>query len=239
MLGRIADAVFPYDYTCELCGTETFGEYLCADCLSKVFFNDGTVCPVCGRRTERSEICRDCKQKTPEYDAGVSALVYEGGAVSLMAGFKNGRPYLCRFFGEITSERAQKLPHPDAVTYIPVTKERLKSRGYNQSLLLAYEVAARLGVPCLDLLEKVKDTPEQKSLTRSERADNLKSCFRVTDRLQCKGRSILVVDDVLTTGATADAAAVKLRSAGAKQVFLATVASVEYSAKPSASTIKR
>ena len=84
-----------------------------------------------------------------------------------------------------------------------------------------------LGLPLLPLLKKIKDTPEQKQLTGRQRAENLKGCFSAK-KAEVAGRSILVVDDVMTTGATAEAAASLLKRKGAAAVFVATAASVEY-----------
>ena len=104
-------------------------------------------------------------------------------------------------------------------------------RGYNQSRLLAKELAKRLNLPMIKGgIEKVKETKSQKQLTKKDREQNLKSCFKA-DRQKVEGKVIIVVDDVLTTGATADAICEELKKKGAFKVYFATVASVEYNAE--------
>lgn len=92
---------------------------------------------------------------------------------------------------------------------------------------MAQELAERLNLPLLPVLIKTKDTKEQKSLTRRERENNLKGCFAAR-KSEVEGRTFLVVDDVMTTGATADEAAATLKKKGAKAVYFAFIASVEY-----------
>ena len=225
----VRDSLFPQNITCDICGAEIFdGGHFCKKCAPAVIFNDKTVCPVCGRKTARAEICLDCKAEAPLYKKGASALVYSGGGAALVLKFKNGAKYLKTYLGELMAEKAKTLPKCDAVTYVPITKRRKRTRGYNQGELLAAEVAERLNIPLVHALKKKRDTDEQKSLSLKERAENLKGCFRVCDRAAVKGKTLLLADDVLTTGATADGICSELLSAGAKAVFLVTAASVEY-----------
>ena len=226
---KIRDLIFPQNITCDLCGAEIFdGGHLCAKCEKTITYNDKTVCPVCGRKTERAEICAECKACAPRYKKGVSVLVYSGGGAQLIKKFKSGAKYLKDFLGGLMAEKAKKLPPCDAVTYVPITKKRRRQRGYNQAELLAKVISEKLDIPLIHALEKRRDTDEQKSLSLKERAENLKGCFRVCDRAAVKGKTLLLADDVLTTGATADGICSELLSAGAKAVFLVTAASVEY-----------
>ncbi len=224
-IGRI---LFPNDCTCELCGEETFSARLCEDCERTIFHNDGIVCPVCGRRTEKREICRDCKQRIPLFKRGVSALVYEGGAIPLIAAYKQGKSHLYSYFGELMLPFVAALPEFDGIVYVPLTKKRKSERGYNQSKLLADFIGENTGKPVLDILEKIKDTSEQKSLSGAERMENLNGCFAVSDKGLCKGKKLLLIDDVLTTGATANAVTKVLLRAGAKEIYYACAASTEY-----------
>ena len=226
---KVRDVLFPPDITCDLCGSEVFdGSHFCKRCAPTVTFNDGTVCPVCGRRTTRPEICIDCKAEPPIYKKGASALVYKDGGARLVLRFKRGNPYLKDYLGRLMAQKARSLPRCDAVTYIPITKKRRRERGYNQGLLLAEAISGELGIPVVHALTKKRDTGEQKSLTRRERAENLKGCFAIADRKGVKAKKILLADDVLTTGATAAEACRELKIAGAAEVCLVTAASVEW-----------
>lgn len=225
----LGEALFPENFTCDVCGTEIYEGHICPNCLKTVTFNDKTVCPVCGRRTVRPEICLECKADLPPFKKAASVFVYDGGACVLVSKFKNGNGYLKEYFAEELVKKLKELPPADCIVYVPMTKKAVNRRGYNQSKLLAESVSERTGVPCIkNAVVKEKETAAQKTLTKKERAENLASCFRVLKRSEIKGKNVLVIDDVLTTGATSAAVTNKLIAAGAKQVYLATVASVEY-----------
>lgn len=225
----ILDAIFPPNFTCEICGIEIFdGGHLCKKCEKTVEFNNGDTCRVCGRKTEYPALCLECKASAPRYDKAVSALVYGGGAQNLILKYKDGQPYLKDYFSELIHEKSAQFTDADAVCFVPMTKAAEGKRGYNQSYLLAKELAKKLKLPLLKTaIEKVKATSSQKTLSKSERAINLMTSFKAR-REEVEGKNIIVVDDVLTTGATADAVCGELKKRGAAKVYFATVASVEY-----------
>lgn len=232
VFAKILDALFPENFTCELCGKEIFdGGKFCKKCAERVIFNNGKTCPVCGRKTLTAAICLECKASAPQYARAVSALVYADGAAALVNKFKNGGAYLKNYFARLLCEKCRQFEDADCVCFVPMTKKAERKRGYNQSYLIAKELAKTLKLPLLkNAVEKVKETPSQKTLSKREREENLRSCFRA-DRQIVEGRTIIVVDDVLTTGATVEAISVELLKRGAKRVYVATVASVEYSEK--------
>ncbi len=229
LLGKF---LFPREFTCDICGVETFKSNLCPVCYETVVFNNGYVCPVCGRKTAFPVICLECKDNAPVFKKAVSPLVYEDGSKILIAKFKNGNGYLKEYFADLIAEKVKELPQIDSIVYVPMTEKAVRERGYNQAELLARSLAKRLNLPVIkNAVIKQKDSKEQKKLNRREREKNLKGCFKVENRLEIKDKNILLVDDVLTTGATSDAVCKILISAGALNVFLATVASVEYRAE--------
>ncbi|MBD5583488.1 MAG: ComF family protein [Clostridia bacterium] len=221
-------ALFPSDYTCDLCGIETFRGNLCEKCFDRFEKNDKNVCPVCGRKVFRAEICVECKSKAPLYKQAVSPLVYSENVKELIRKFKNGNGYLKDYFADLIFEKLSDLPEFECIVYVPMTASAIKKRGYNQTELLAKELSKRTGIPLADgAVIKTKETPPQKGLTRSEREKNLYGCFEVVKPEIVRGKKILLVDDILTTGATADAVTGKLIRAGAYRIYLATIASVE------------
>ncbi len=229
ILKQFSEALFPESFTCDICGIETFDTNICKDCLKTITFNNSKTCPVCGRKTARSEICMECKAVKPLYSKAYSSLVYDGGAKILIAKFKNGEGYLKEYFADLITEKLKDTQSADYIVYVPMTKKACTARGYNQAELLAYSISERIGTPVLkDAIVKVKDSKAQKSLTRRERAKNLENCFKIEQRKELKGKTVLLVDDVLTTGATADEVCKKLLKAGVQKVYLATVASVEF-----------
>lgn len=227
---RLLNVIFPENFTCDLCGREVFdGDNLCKTCKSKVELNNGETCPLCGRKTSTSRgLCLECKQLAPKYKRAVSAFVYGGGSALLVQKFKNGNAYLKNYFADALAEKCKIFEGVDGICYVPMTDKAVKKRGYNQAYLLAKELSQRLNIPLLkNAVKKVRETQQQKSLSRQERELNLRACFRA-DKEQVFGKTLLLVDDVMTTGATADAVCVELLKKGAMCVYFASVASVEY-----------
>lgn len=228
-LNKISKELFPENYTCDICGAETFGGNFCTDCLEKITFNDKHICPVCGRKTFRPEICMNCKSKPPLFKKAVSAFVYENGAIVLISKFKNGKPYLKKFFADKIAERLVGFPEIDCIVYVPLTKLSTIRRGYNQSRLLASALSPRICTPVIhDAIKRVKKTKIQKGLSKKQRIENVKGAFKINKRKEIKDKSVLIIDDVMTTGATVNEISRILLNAGAKNVYVATVASVEY-----------
>lgn len=229
----IAEKIARYDdthnYTCDNCGKEVFnGRRLCETCREELPYNDGNTCPLCGRRVKELGICTECKEKPLVAERARSLWLHEGDAAKLIRQFKTGRPYLYRALAEETAPLVEReFGGADAVVFVPMTKKALKARGYNQSCLLARSLAERTGKELLCVLEKKKDNADQRELTRREREENMRNAFAVRDKSAVKGRTVLIVDDTLTTGATIDAVATALKGAGAKTVFAVTATSVE------------
>lgn len=218
-----------HNFTCDNCGGEVFeGERLCADCRAQLPYNNGKVCPFCGRRVREAGTCLDCKQQPLAAEKARSLFLYEGDAARLVRSFKSGKKYLFRMFVEGMLPIVEKeFADADLLTFVPMTKKAQRKRGYNQSRLLAEGLARATGKPLFCAVEKKRETADQRELTRSEREENMKNVFTVTDRAAVKDKRILIVDDTLTTGATASALSKAFKKAGADAVYLVTAASVE------------
>ncbi len=240
---RLAGIVSRYDdthnFTCDLCGREVFdGKRLCGECKRELPCNNRAVCPLCGRRVKEEGVCLECKRKPLLTNKARSLWVHEGDAAKLVRFFKTGKKYLWRTFTEeLLPLVEQEFQEADSVTFVPMTKKAQRKRGYNQSRLLAEGLSKKTGKEFLDVLEKKRDTFDQRQLSRRQREENMKNCFFVTDKEAVRGKSILIVDDTLTTGATTSEIAAALKRAGAKAVYAVTVTSVEdgrgMSSKPS------
>ncbi|MCM1306540.1 MAG: ComF family protein [Bacteroides sp.] len=222
-------ALFPEDITCDLCGEElTFDTRynLCADCTAKLPRTGEHICLVCGAPlSDESDFCIRCENEEREFDYNRSPLVYEGNAQKLILALKfANKKYIAKTLGAMMAdEYLRRKMSAEIAVYVPMTEWEEKRRGFNQSELLAREVADRLGLPLLPALVKTKDTSAQKQLTRKEREENLKGAFECVYG-EVKHRSILLIDDVFTTGATANACTHALIRGGAREVFVLTAA---------------
>ncbi len=221
--------VYNPEWTCALCGREKFnGGVLCADCEREMPYNDGYICAHCGRKTlAATEYCSTCSEALTAFDRGRSVYTYEGKIPSLIMGLKYyNKQYLVDYFAEkLSFVYLQNYFNADYITGVPMTEKAKKNRGYNQSELLAKALAERINVQYIDCIIKVKETKRQAKLKRKDRLKNLDGAFRVKNRAAVKGKKIVIVDDVSTTGATAQVIADRLKRAGALRVYLLSVAS--------------
>ncbi len=220
----------PKHFTCNLCGKEIFddGDF-CEDCLKTLYKNDGIICQNCGRATNiPTNRCYSCSGEWA-VDRARSAFLYDDGAEKLIKALKyGGKRYLAEIIAPYLKEvYVKNLFAPDCITFVPMTDKKRKQRGFNQAKLLAENLAKAVDIPCESLLIKTKETEDQKSLDLKSRQENLSACFKVKDKSLVKGKKILVIDDILTTGATAHVVAKTLKKAGAETVYLLTVASVQ------------
>jgi ComF family protein len=199
--------------TCYLC-RGTASALLCAACDADLPRLAPPRCPRCALASPRGEVCGRCLSETPHYDATVAALAYEFPADTLVHSLKfRGELALAGFLGRLLSERIA-TDGIDLVVPVPLSAERLRGRGYNQSVEIARHL--RPGKLDLALCERSRDTPAQLDLPYDERRRNVRGAFRCTRAVL--GRTVAVVDDVMTTGATLDELAAALKGAGAARV---------------------
>lgn len=224
-------------YVCDACGKEVFdypNARLCVACESAQIRPTRT-CPVCGRQTVADGVCLSCKKGVPKFDLGVSPFVYHGQSALLINTMKNGKPRLAFYFGEAMADAFARFEEERSVLIVPVpiTERKRKERGYNQAERLAEAVQDRLKTLgfdaelVADVLQKTKDTEAQKTMTYYERQENLAGAFFVHKRKVCKDRTILLIDDIMTTGATGSTCAERLKKAGAKRVVFLTATALE------------
>lgn len=219
-------------FTCDVCGREVFdypSPRVCSDCQKALLKNEGTVCERCGRATVTEGICTVCKAEMPAFDKGVSAYVYHGEVAGVVNRFKRGKAYLSRFFAEETCEAIERsgIPYQNAiVTFVPLEARKKKMRGYDQAEKLAKEVAKRLDLSIEKVFVCIGKKEQQKELSPEERKKNVEGMYRVVERQKIKGQTVILVDDIMTTGATGNECAVRLKKAGAERVYFVTAASL-------------
>jgi len=184
------------------------------------------VCEVCGKMQEAAGKCPECQASMPPFSALRSWAVYSGPVRKAILRLK----YMGDIaLGEVLSRPLIELVKqlswkPDLMTPVPASLARRKRRGYNQASMLALPVALGCGITYQPgALVKTKNTPTQVGLTAAERRDNVRGAFQAR-RHYVEGKSVLVVDDITTSGATIRACADALLRAGARQVYGLTLA---------------
>ena len=186
-------------------------------------------CPLCGRPYEitTQAVCTQCLAHKPKYTSARAIMVYDDVSKRLILPFKHAdrtdmAPFLARQL--LTFGKAQ-IDKCDTVMAVPLHASRLRQRKYNQALLLAQYVAKKTGKTLLpDTLVRVRATKTQGHDSATQRKKNVQGAFAVKVHAYLKGRRILLIDDVRTTGATLDACAVALRKAGAKEIHVLVLA---------------
>lgn len=225
----IKKAFFNINWRCNNCDKEVFNnDYFCKTCNEELPFITENYCKHCGRLTVYpSEFCDSCKQKNLNFDMARSVFSYEEPISKLIQKFKYSQKlYLSEVFCYyLVSVFLNNFQNVDLLTFVPSTSKRQKERGYNQSKVLAEELSKTLGVEVKETSVKIKDTDRQATLNADERLDNLRGSFKVINS-EVKDKNIVIVDDVLTTGATTNYLAKLYKSAGAKKVYVLTIASV-------------
>jgi len=209
---------------CLICGGDTPGTGgVCGICSSRIRPVPEPVCRICGSQTGTPGVCLRCQSDRPPYDRLISAAAYEGTIKDVIHAFKyRNATYYKAFLGQILCEVIRKEEVDcDLVTFVPLHWTRMISRGYNQSALIAREAARLLDreISCR-ALKKTRRTLPQVGLGRDLRKKNVRGAFRAE---QVKGRAVLVVDDVVTTGQTAREASKALKQGGAARVVFACV----------------
>lgn len=239
-LSQLIDIIYPP--RCHICGRflsadehRACSHHLCNDCLGALTPITHPICTVCGLPFSTPEgqdhPCENCLRKRPWYDCLRAAYFYSGPLMEAIQRFKySSETQLASFLGTLLSSFAKELvpnqPTADFLTVpVPLHMRRLRQRGFNQSLLLAKVVATDLGTQ-LDYLSlvRIRHTRAQTGLRKEERRKNVKDAFSVTYPEIIKGKKILLVDDVSTTGYTLNECARSLKKSGAIVVICLTLA---------------
>ena len=258
ILSSLSELVFPSGIYCIACGNlidETRPYALCDKCVREVNWNAGRVCSRCGRplqdigadiikSKEGEALCSSCMHDEPVFDIGVSCAVYEGVVRSIIRNLKyRNMPYAASKVADAMADRylacrsvcpeTGEFSLPDIVVSVPMNRNKKLRRGYDQAELIGRAFAGRIGAYYYPgMLARTFDTAVMSSISGVERRANLVGAFAlgfgITDK-DCAGKNILLIDDVYTTGSTADACAGVLKGAGASRVdFYAFAAATNF-----------
>lgn len=204
---------------CAACDTPCVDAPVCKGCTLSL--SKSLRCPRCALRQGAGVLCGGCASKPPAFDATVCVGSFVAPLSGLVAQLKfEKRLVLAQWFA---SQLAMRLGHQafDAVVPIPLHPLRLQARGFNQAASIAAHLPYRLN----HALDRLRDTPSQRSVSAAQRLSNVKGAFAAN--LDLRGQHILLIDDVVTTTATAQAASLALKKAGAARVTVGCVARVD------------
>lgn len=221
-----------YPAHCPVCDELLSGrkEKICPSCRTHMRTVGEHYCIKCGKplNDARTVCCSGCTAAQHGFTRGRSVFCYEDIRESVYRFKYEGRQEYASFYAD---ETVRVLGadiaswHAEALIPIPLHKEKLKKRGYNQAALFAEALSERLGIPVLEkALVRERSTVPQKGLNREERQKNLKKAFKLVQN-DVKLKTIILIDDIFTTGSTADAAAEAVRQAGVTDIYVVTLAS--------------
>jgi len=232
-LNGMLDILFPR--VCAACGVEPAARtgHVCWDCLAAMRVVQHPFCELCGDpvdgTTARRHVCSLCLRNTIYFDLARSAARYRDSLRVLLQAFKfNKATWLCSDLVHLLEACVRShfpLAHIDCIAFVPLFPPRERERNYNQARLLARALARRLDRPLLHrALLRVRATGTQVGLNAGQRRHNVREAFVARSGNWIQSRAILLVDDIMTTGATVNECARVLKQAGAAKVYVATVA---------------
>lgn len=223
MKDKILDLFFPAK--CVSCGK--LGGFICNSCYGEIAFVKKQTCPKCNCLSAGGRLCRRCRPKYALTGVVVAGYLNEGAIKEAVHNFKyNGVSALASELAGILAEKLieEKIAF-DLVAYVPISKKRKAWRGYNQSEILAEIISEKFNKDVFRGLLKRKDTKNQVGLSKREREKNLNRVFSIKrGKTDVRGKRILLVDDVMTTGTTLNECAKVLRAFGAREVWGAVLA---------------
>ncbi|MDW7650331.1 MAG: ComF family protein [Bacillota bacterium] len=227
-LTPLLDLLFPP--RCVICRSRLTadkpGPATCRDCLAQVP-DPSHCCSWCGHpHAGGVQPCPSCRDKSFSFSRACAVSLYRGELKKTIHRFKyDGRKELADPLGKLMARQVKRShwPEMDAVVPVPLHYTRLVQRGYDQALLLAHVIGDELRLPVKQILVRKEATPSQTQLDAKERWHNVADAFALAPDADLPGR-VLLVDDLLTTGATAHFAGEALRRAGVAEIYLAVVA---------------
>lgn len=234
---KALEEIFVDKYNCIVCDDElreksVYG--LCPKCKAKLSFVGENICKKCGRlQLGEADYCLTCQQHKRVFDFARSCVVYDDVAKEIVRGIKfGGKKYFAKYIANFLVEKYRDAfngVNIDLIVPVPLTKKTKASRGFNQSWEIAKRLADAVELAADDGgLVKIKDTQEQAKLGGKEREENIVGAFEVKNPKAVENKSVLIIDDVMTTGSTASEIAKTLKAAKAKEVYLLTFASTRF-----------
>jgi ComF family protein len=242
IIGWLASARDAFDAlvlptACRVCGADVDRPPYCPDCRAEVLAASGPSCPRCAMPTGPWEDarggCSECRGRSIGFDRALAIGPYQGPIRDLCLALKHEtNAWLARWAADLLIESKGdqlRANSPERVVPVPLHWRRALGRGYNQAEALAERLASRLGARLIPALRRAKWTPKLSGKGRTERLEQLRGAFRPRGAWarSIPGRTVLLVDDILTSGATCGEAARALKRAGAARVVVAVIGRAE------------
>lgn len=226
---KIWDFLFPR--RCVVCDDAVFpwGKLICFSCKDKLKKVIDPFCMCCGKKISSLEIelCFDCKNKKHEFVRGRALYEYDSVKESIFRFKYQKRAEYAQFFAEeVVNFLGEEMRgwKADALVPVPLHKSRLRKRGYNQAELMANLISEKINIPVkTSLIIRCKKTLPQKKLDHLERQNNLKKAFKLVEN-DVKLRTIIIIDDIYTTGSTIDAMTKVFCTDSSKKVYFISLA---------------
>lgn len=227
-LNLLLDLFYPKKKKCVVCGF--YGKsLLCEVCASAIKFINGRACMKCGKSLDDDyidNICPDCIGNPHYFDAAFTCFEYEGLGRELIHSFKyKGCAGLSHIFAEYMVERiSDEGINADYIVPVPIHDNKFKTRGYNQSKLIADALGKLIKIPVIECIIRGRDTERQSSLDRVGRISNVFDAFSPCLSYNIHNNNIILIDDIYTTGSTVDECSKVLKAMGAKNIYVLTAA---------------
>lgn len=227
---KFLDLLYPEGITCSFCDNDVFenNEYqTCIECKDELPFIHGDICKRCGTKLfSMATYCNRCQSNKYSFTKARAVFYYKDKIAAAIKNLKfNNAVYLTNPLSRYMADLYFKEFDCDILVPVPMYSENLKKRGYNQAELLANSLGKIINkeVNTKDLI-KINKTKSQADLDFNERQNNLTKAFKVVNKNVFKGKKVLIVDDIFTTGATVENCAKALLKAGALKVYAITIA---------------
>lgn len=231
-LDILLDFVYPRNIFCILCEKpidKSQSYSICELCKNQIQWINTHECEKCGKPMDSLYIasqCPDCILVPHSFTKAFSCVVYDDVIKGLVYKLKyKGQRYLSYHMAEIMVDKLfkQDLPAIDVIVPVPLHSQKLRQREFNQAYLLAKHIGKKTGWPVEEQhLVRVKDTQSQNKLSKEERKQNMKNAFKLDSGKQLKGKNILLVDDIYTTGSTLDACSKELQKSEPQSIIIMT-----------------
>jgi len=229
LIKEIINWIFPYK--CIICGCEILeNSIFCPKCFSKLTFIDYPFCNKCGKILNSSyneNTCEICAKYTREFDFARALFQYDQYSMNIIMKIKKQADnYVAKICANKLYRKYNELfTNADFIVPVPSHWIRILKRGYNPANIIAYELSKISGTKYMNLLKRIRRTKYQKEKNFKERLENVKNAFKCKENLHNK--SIILVDDVFTTGATLNSCSKALHSSGCKNIYCLTIATTK------------